>query len=92
MKPEINMPALLKLSCLTLSALIPLLIICNTLEELQSRFDENDIFQRSKWYLFPLKIRRSLPIIITCTQRFNCIKVFGNVSASRETCHQVITI
>lgn len=83
MKPEINVAALLKLACLILSVVIPLLVICNALEELQTRFDRSDIFQECKWYRFPFKIRRSLPIMIACTQRFNCIKVFGNVSASR---------
>lgn len=91
-KPELDIPVIVKLLCLTLSSIIPLLVICNALEELHTRFEEIDIFQQCKWYRYPIKIRRALPIIIVYSQNLNFIKVFGDITASRETCQRVIQI
>lgn len=39
---------------------------------------------QSKWYLFPVKMRKVLPTIVLNTQKPVEIKFFGNVSCTRQ--------
>lgn len=66
------------------------MVICNVTEHLHSRFDEIDIIERCDWYSFPIKIRQIFPIIIQNSQKMDFLKVFGNITVSRETCKLVI--
>lgn len=69
-----------------------MLATCYATEEVRTRFVDIDIFYQCQWYRFPLKIRKALPIIISGSQKLDFLKVFGNITASRETCRKVTLI
>lgn len=41
------------------------------------------------WYLYPIEIKRILPVIMITTQKDIYIELFGSITASRETFKRV---
>ena len=76
--------------CLILAVILPLLVICSGCEEVERRFSDSNIYERCDWYRYPAKVQRALPIIIIGSQNLNPFKMYGNVTASRETCKKVL--
>lgn len=63
-----------------------LFIACEMGQRQNIAYDEcNEIFNQFKWYLFPVEIRRNLPIILNYTQQSVDIKCFGSAACDRET-------
>lgn len=86
------MPAILKVICLTISTVFPLLGICSGCEEVNWRLKDLDIYQRCSWYQYPPKIQHAMIIIIIESQNLDPFKMCGSLTASRETCKKVSTI
>lgn len=66
------------------------MVMCSVSEELKGRFDDLNIYQRCKWYRYPVKLQRILTIIIIDSQNSDVFKIFGSLTASRETCKKVM--
>lgn len=63
-----------------------LLMACELGQRISVAFDEcSAMIDEFKWYLFPTKVQRILPIIINFTQQPVKINCFGSVAADRET-------
>lgn len=65
-------------------------MICSISDELKSRLDEVDIYKQCNWYRFPSIVQHIMPMIINNTQEMDFLKVFGTITASRETYKRVI--
>lgn len=66
-------------------------VICELCQRISDQYDElNDIFGQIKWYLFPMKIQRLLPLIVMSTQELVSIECFGSIACDRETSKKVI--
>lgn len=62
------------------------LCICEIAGILSTEFDKiSTVTQRFKWYLFTMKMRRMLPLILANAQRPVTIKCFGSHPCNRET-------
>lgn len=83
------MPAILKNITLTFATILVFLVICSALEELKVQFEDLDVYVRCSWYRYPIKLQRILTIIIVNSQSLEPFKVFGSLTASRETCKKV---
>lgn len=49
----------------------------------------SDRIGQLKWYLFPIKIKRFLPIVILHAQQPTVFKCFGSIACDRDTFKQV---
>lgn len=56
---------------------------CDMFGTVDETMDEID------WYLYPIEIKRMLPIIMIVTQKSVYIQLFGSITASRETFKRV---
>lgn len=65
------------------------MVMCSAAEELKARFEGLDIYQRCSWFRYPSKVQRALVIIIIGSQDLDPFKIFGSLTASRETCKKV---
>lgn len=67
-----------------------LALFCHFGEIVSSRFDEidNAMFQ-SEWYLFPNRIQRVLPLVISGTQQPVIIRGFGNLLLTDDSFKRV---
>lgn len=52
-----------------------------------SRIEES--IDQLNWYLYPLDVKRMLPMITVNSQKLVVVKCFGNISCSRETFKKV---
>lgn len=72
------------------AAFIAVFISCELTGRVTSRFE--DIYrtiEQIKWYLFPLKLRKILPIILMNAQEPVYFECFGSISSDRETFKKV---
>lgn len=62
-----------------------LFISCEVGQQLSDAFEEiNDIIDQYKWYLLPIKLRRTLPMIMIVSQKPVIMALFGSISCGRE--------
>lgn len=83
---------MLKLFCLSFWAYVSVVMLCNSGDEVESRYEEVDIFFLCDWHLFSERTKRMLPIVIMNSQLPVSIQAFGNISCSRETCKRVYSL
>lgn len=88
-RSENDLPAILKVICLTISTMFPLLGICSGCEEVNRGLKDLDIYQRCTWYRYPPKIQRAMITIIIGSHGLDPYKMYGSLTASRETCKKV---
>lgn len=63
-----------------------LFIACEIGQRITIAFIEcSDIIDQFKWYLFPAKIQRMLPLLMNFTQKTIEIKCFGGMKSDRDT-------
>lgn len=63
-----------------------ILLMCEIAGRVSNKFEQiNDIIVRFQWYLFPIKMRQSLPIILVNVQKPVVFKCTANVPCNRET-------
>lgn len=80
------MAVLLVAACQIIFAFGGIFMTCELGQRINLAFDEcNEIINQFKWYLFPVKIQRMLPIILHYNQQPVDIKVFGSIACDRET-------
>lgn len=71
-------------------ALALVFIACEIGQRLNDAFDEiNSTIIQFKWYLFPLEIKKVLPIIIGGAQQPVSLECFGSITCTREVFKQV---
>lgn len=79
------MPVLL-LFVMGIFALALVFIICELGQRMSDTFDEIDsTLDKSDWYLFPIEIKRMLPMIIANAQEPVSLECFGSIICSRNT-------
>lgn len=64
----------------------PVFLVCELAQRLTNGFDE--IFDEIvvfKWYLFPLKMQKLLPIMLIGTQEKVVLDCFGSIAVVRDT-------
>lgn len=88
-KSQIDLPAVSKEISVTILTVIVFLLICSACEELKGQFEDLNIYLRCKWYRYPAKLQRILTIILIDSQNSDAFKIFGSLTASRETCKKV---
>lgn len=67
-------------------ALALVFIACEIGQQLNNTFDEiNSTIAQFNWYLFPIKIKHVLPIIIPIAQQPVTLECFGSITCIRET-------
>lgn len=65
-------------------------VFCHFGEFVSSRFDEiNNAMSQNEWYLFPAKIQRVFPLVISVTQRPVVICGFGNLLLTDDSFKRV---
>lgn len=65
-------------------------IVCELGERACELFGTVDeVMDEIDWYLYPIEIKRILPIIMIVTQKPIYIELFGSITASRETFKRV---
>lgn len=65
-------------------------IICELCQRVSNQCDDvGDIIGQAKWYLFPAKIQRILPLIIANVQEEVFVECFGSIACNRETFKRV---
>lgn len=63
-----------------------LFIACEICQRNNLAFNEcNEMTEQCKWYSFPMKIQRMLPLILNFMQQPVEIKCFGGLACERET-------
>lgn len=67
-----------------------LLVATSFGEEITSRYHAIDIYQVCKWYQFPAKVQRLIPLIINGAQQSGILKGYGKTSCSRDTFKKVM--
>lgn len=66
-------------------------LTCELCGRISYRFDEIDyIIKDFKWYLFPLKIRKTLPTIMINAQQAVYVECLGSIPCDRETLKKVV--
>lgn len=61
-------------------------VACELCQRSNCEFGEcNGMINQFKWYLFPVNVKRILPIIINHAQQSVDIKCFGSTASNRET-------
>lgn len=71
-------------------ALTTVFIACELSQRLNDAFDEIDItFGQSDWYLFPIEIRRMLPMSYAVAQQPVSLECFGSATCTREVFESV---
>lgn len=80
---------IVKLIMLIMWAFGQIFVYCDASERVTIQFDGIDFYSQCDWQEFPLCIRRSIPIVIACTQQSVVLSSIGNVQASRETFKKV---
>lgn len=79
------MPVLL-LFVMGIFALALVFIISELGQRMSDTFDEIDsTLDKSDWYLFPIEIKRMLPMIIANAQEPVSLECFGSIICSRNT-------
>lgn len=74
----------------TLYAFGTVFVICELCQQMVDHYDElNYIIGQFKWYYFPAKIQRLLPLIIMSSQERVSIECFGSIECGRETSKRV---
>lgn len=72
------------------AALALVFIPCELDDRLCSEFDDiNDIIDELDWHLFPLKMKKLLPMIMMNSQQPVGFKCFGSYLCNRETYKKV---
>lgn len=67
-----------------LMSLGSVLLYCELGHQVSNAFeDSNSAFDRLKWYLFPVEMWHTLPIVMHASQQPIKFDVFGSVSCSR---------
>ena len=62
------------------------LIICELGQRVSDAFQQiADTIENFNWYLFPMEIQQTLPILLMGAQQPVVLECFGSISASRET-------
>lgn len=52
-------------------------------------FSVDETLDEIDWYLYPIEMKRMLPIIMIVTQKPIYVELFGSITASRETFKRV---
>ena len=62
------------------------LIICELGQRLTNAFEEIcETVEHFDWYLIPLEIQKSLPILLIAAQKPIVLECFGSISGTRDT-------
>lgn len=67
-----------------------LIMTCELCEQISTAYEdfESTLLQQS-WYLYPNKLKRLLPVVISLAQKEAVVQGIGSVVASRETFQRV---
>ena len=67
--------------------------ICEVGQQIYNAFDEiDDEIEAFNWYLFPLKMRKMLPIILMVSQQPVQVDCFGSIFVLREAFKKVSSV
>lgn len=65
-------------------------IACELGQRINNAFDEIDsTIEQFDWYLFPIEVKRILPMIIVIAQQPIALECFGSIACSREIFEKV---
>lgn len=68
-------------------------IVCEVGHRLNDTFDEiNFTIVQLDWYLFPIEIKRMLPMIIVNTHQIETLKCFGSITCNRDVFKNVSSL
>lgn len=85
----IDLPAILKDITLTFAIIGGFVVLCSVCEELKRRYDDLNIYLCCNWYRYPIKMKHIVTVILIDSQNSDVFKIFGSLTASRETCTKV---
>lgn len=85
-----NAIALAKIFILLFITVFQIFVFCETSERLTIVYNKIDFYNDWDWFVFPIKIRRILPVIILNVQMPMKFNGFGNITCSRETFNKVL--
>lgn len=69
-----------------------LFIACELSHRMTCAFDEiNLTIEKLNWYLFPIEVKRMLPMIIATAQEPVALECFGSISCTRDVLKNVGT-
>lgn len=92
-KDEKNLLTLLLTVFVACYGLSILFLACELSQRLGNAFTEIDrMIEQFDWYLFPLNIRRMLPIIIAVAQEPVNLECFGSISCNRAVFQKVCIV
>lgn len=92
-KDEKNLLALLLTVFVACYGLGILFLACELSQRLGNAFSEIDrMIEQLDWYLFPVNIRRLLPIIIAVAQKPVNLECFGSISCDRAVFKKVCLV
>lgn len=61
------------------------LIGCEIGQRISDAFDKIDLtIEQFSWYLFPIEIKRMLPMIMSITQQTISLECFGSITCTRN--------
>lgn len=70
---------------ITHNSMATVFIICEFSQRVNNTFNElNERLDQLKWYLFPIKNRRMLPLVMGFVQQPIALECFGSISCCRE--------
>lgn len=71
-------------------ALITVFIACELGQRMNDAFDRIGFtIERSNWYLFPIEVKRMLPMIMSIAQQPVELECFGSITCTREVFRKV---
>lgn len=87
---EIDPLVLLNMIFVGAEALATVFVLCEIGQRIGGACNEiNDVFDRLNWYLFPIEVRETLPMVILYVQQPINFKFFGSFACSREQLKRV---
>lgn len=83
------MPMLLMVFC-GIIAIFAVFIACELGQRMNGAFDEIHLtIDQWDWYLFPIEVKRTLPMIIAIAQQSVELQCFGSITCTREVFRKV---
>lgn len=65
-------------------------IACELGERMSGAFEKIDVtIEKFDWYLFPIGVKRMLPMVMAGTQQPVALECFGSIACSREVFRKV---
>lgn len=89
MHRESILPLLLTISC-GIEGFVVVLMCCELNQRSSDAFSEiNSTIDEWHWYLFPIQMKRMLPLVMAITQQPVDLECFGSITCSRKVFRKV---